>query len=535
MKKNKFHQDALEELEDKFDSLSRNYKYYIESMCKQESYKEGIASFFRDIHTIKALVLYTNLENMSSTIIALEDVLSVLRYKNKPITQEIAKWLYTVSEHISHWSELIRQDALDEIENLDSYTLHMVKCATISLQKPADILKKLTILLIESDKDVKSIVVNLLAKKVAKLYSAKNTKEIAAVLSKIRPDILITSTQMNQEKLLKFVDSIQKTYINMPIVFLSNSHSLDIKEKFPHKYADCFIEKQFKSIVLEEKLLDIAKRYYTHKEILVKEHDLTASVTNLKPLPNIVFELQNALNDPESTTKDIANIISKEPILTAKMLQAVNSSLYDLQSNVTSIRQAISLLGKAKTSALSIKLLLLDSLDVDVSSYGITQSTFNAVSKKRLDLAMYWCSKISLSVLPVACTSALIGNLGQLLINMEVKKRGIEKEFYDSIRATNPMVAEITFFQTTCYELSADILAHWGLDAKLVDAIRYSYNFDEAHDTIKNTALINYVLYNSVSLLSDEIDLSVTADMANFLEEMNFSKQAYLAAVERVC
>ncbi len=48
----------------------------------------------------------------------------------------------------------------------------------------------------------------------------------------------------------------------------------------------------------------------------------------LPVLPKVTIRLLNALDSPDSSSKDIAEIIEAEPSLTAKLLKLANSSFY---------------------------------------------------------------------------------------------------------------------------------------------------------------------------------------------------------------
>jgi HD-like signal output (HDOD) protein len=534
MQQNSFYLEVIDELEDKFAYLSENAERFILNMQRDSRYEESVTDFFRTVHSVKALVSYAKIDNMHRTFNVLEDILSILRNKKPPVSQEVVDWLLLINDFLVEWASQVESGDIESIEAIDSYTLNMVKAATVSSKKPSEILKELTLVIIETDKNVETSLVKLLSKKVKKIYSTNQTQEVGKIFSRVKPDILITTTQIYGEKFELFVEKVQRKFINLPILFLSSDTSPEKDRKFKYGCIDCFIEKPFENVLLEKKLFSIAKKYYDKKEIKVTEHALSEHINNLKPLPAIVFELQNLLGEEECTVKDIAQLVAKDPVLTLKMLKTVNSALYNLPQEITSVQQAVSLLGKTKTSAICLQILMQDSFDIDLNAYGISQETFNAVSKKRLDLAMHWYSKVSFSMLPTLCTTALIGTLGQILIAQEIKNRDCVERFNAMILQTDAMAVEMEFLNTTHLDITADILEHWQLNPLLINSVRYAYDFTEADNEVKQYAVANYVVYNTITPFSDYVDLTTVDAMAEFLTEMNFDKTPYLAAIEKI-
>jgi HD-like signal output (HDOD) protein len=68
-------------------------------------------------------------------------------------------------------------------------------------------------------------------------------------------------------------------------------------------------------------------------------------IRNLPTLPTVIGKLNSALENPHVNAEHIGKIINDDPSIMAKILRAVNSSMYSLPNKVTSISQATALLG----------------------------------------------------------------------------------------------------------------------------------------------------------------------------------------------
>ena len=72
---------------------------------------------------------------------------------------------------------------------------------------------------------------------------------------------------------------------------------------------------------------------------------LLASVETLPPLPTVLNQLLKRMNDANSSAGQISALIEKDGVLSGNVLRCVNSAYYGLQSRVSSIRHAVTLLG----------------------------------------------------------------------------------------------------------------------------------------------------------------------------------------------
>ena len=66
---------------------------------------------------------------------------------------------------------------------------------------------------------------------------------------------------------------------------------------------------------------------------------------NLPTLPEILLKLLEACDNENTPISEIASIISKDPVLSLKVLQLVNSAYYGLRKKFKSVEQAVVYLG----------------------------------------------------------------------------------------------------------------------------------------------------------------------------------------------
>ena len=72
---------------------------------------------------------------------------------------------------------------------------------------------------------------------------------------------------------------------------------------------------------------------------------IIAKIDDLPTLPRTVLRITELVNDPKSSAKDLAKVITDDQILTARLLKLVNSSFYGLPQRISTVTGAIVLIG----------------------------------------------------------------------------------------------------------------------------------------------------------------------------------------------
>ena len=78
------------------------------------------------------------------------------------------------------------------------------------------------------------------------------------------------------------------------------------------------------------------------------------SSTTLPTLPAVAIRLVELTRDPEVDFREIVDVIKTDPAIAARLLKAVNSSYFGLRNEVTSLDQAIPILGTTVLTSLAL-------------------------------------------------------------------------------------------------------------------------------------------------------------------------------------
>jgi putative nucleotidyltransferase with HDIG domain len=81
------------------------------------------------------------------------------------------------------------------------------------------------------------------------------------------------------------------------------------------------------------------------EDLKLERKDQILAVKDLPTLPKVLDEVSRLVKDPDSSTEQIAKLISMDQVLSAKVLKMVNSPIYGFSGRISSIHHALVLLG----------------------------------------------------------------------------------------------------------------------------------------------------------------------------------------------
>ncbi|MAZ65572.1 MAG: hypothetical protein CMF25_00490 [Kangiellaceae bacterium] len=82
--------------------------------------------------------------------------------------------------------------------------------------------------------------------------------------------------------------------------------------------------------------------------------ELVKNVTHLNSLPVTLARLQELLDQPHSSSNDIAKVIGSDPGLTANLLKLVNSAYFGFNRSIESLEEAVRIVGTHQLHSLAL-------------------------------------------------------------------------------------------------------------------------------------------------------------------------------------
>jgi len=215
---------------------------------------------------------------------------------------------------------------------------------------------------------------------------------------------------------------------------------------------------------------------------------LIDEVDELLSLPDAAIRLNALLSEPDVTTAEIAEVVSLDPALAARVLRAVNSAYFGLRSRVDTISKAITMIGTSE----------LQSLVLATSA----AQAFKNISCKLIDMESFWQHSVRAALaargFAESCLSrhrervflaALMHDIGKLVLYHQLP--GESTRILESVLAGRAQEeAEMSVLGYTHADVGAALLERWNLPSSLHVPVRHHHRYAEATEFTKESALI---------------------------------------------
>lgn len=243
------------------------------------------------------------------------------------------------------------------------------------------------------------------------------------------------------------------------------------------------------------------------RNILLDENmqQLVAEIDSLPVIPRIYQSIEAELSKPEPSMERIADLIMRDTALAAKIISLVNSPFFALSRTVQSVLHAIILLGQDTIRAL----VLSSKIFMAHEGMGLPDASLRHLGDHsyRVTTIIKHLARITGKSRDeaVRCSvAAMLHDVGKLIL---------AQSFPDKFRRTIQKVetericlyaAEREIFGTTHAELGAYLLALWGMDADVVQAVgRHHIHDSFDHGTAMLLHVANVMDHNCVRLTNE--------------------------------
>lgn len=213
----------------------------------------------------------------------------------------------------------------------------------------------------------------------------------------------------------------------------------------------------------------------------MKKEDILQQVLQseeLPTLPTVASKLVSLTSREDTTLTDIANLVSKDISLSAKILKVSNSAFYSFPQQIGSIHQAVSILG---TNAVRSLVLSFSFLTIQA---GKKTSQFNFQKFWQRSLALAVASKLILEKVKGADTeeifiSGLLQNLGELIFARTFTEKYDEVLHNVVEKQHEPIIAEEELIGANHSFVGYEVAKNWGFPEVLLLPILYHHAPDQ--------------------------------------------------------
>lgn len=211
------------------------------------------------------------------------------------------------------------------------------------------------------------------------------------------------------------------------------------------------------------------------------------STSNMSTIPDVVAKLRRVMDGPQVSAAVVGDEISKDQVLAAKVLRLVNSGFYGFRTPITTLTQAMVLLGFDVVKTLVLSASVCDILEL-MNRY-LSGLWEHSIATARIANALG--ERLKLPNPEEIAVSGLLHDLGKVVIAQRFPEEHRRiREIVDE-RHCSQLDAEREVLGATHSEIGMWLLKRWGLPSKLIYPIAYQGVFHPARDFADRTAVIH--------------------------------------------
>ncbi len=210
--------------------------------------------------------------------------------------------------------------------------------------------------------------------------------------------------------------------------------------------------------------------------------EVAASFGDLPTLAPVAAQLVSLADDDHASLEDIGRVIGRDPALAGQLLRVANSAVYGMGGRTTSLTRAASVLGLRTVKLLSLSFSVVTRPDADDAAATYVWRHTLVMSAMARTLATARDPRLADECFIVA----LLADVGRVALSEHPRYAAL-------LRATGRWLdsdQEREALGCTSDEVSAHVLAGWGLPPVLSDAVRHRANPSDAHGAAARVAKV---------------------------------------------
>jgi putative nucleotidyltransferase with HDIG domain len=207
-------------------------------------------------------------------------------------------------------------------------------------------------------------------------------------------------------------------------------------------------------------------------------NDIVSRVGELQPLPGTVLRLIHVVNDPRSSVDDIVETIKYDQTVTSRMLRIVNSAYFGLTCEITSLSEALRVLGTIKVLQLVMAVHTNSLLARGQRGYGLLPGKLWQHSVGVALASAVLADRLRHPNRNLLFTAGLLHDIGKVILNEYVADQFARIVQMVAEQKTSFPEAEKQILGFSHDEIGAQVGEKWRLPEGIVLGIRYHHQPD---------------------------------------------------------
>lgn len=289
-------------------------------------------------------------------------------------------------------------------------------------------------------------------------------------LAKGPVDVIVSDMRMPGMDGAALLEHVKQTYPRVARIVLSGHAERDaIVRALP-------VAHQFLSKPCDTETLRVVIERTCYLQNLLQDDALREVIGRLDKLPSVpttYWELTQAVAEPNVEIATIARIIEKDPAMSIKVLQLVNSAYFGLAHRMTSVSRAVTYLGIELVKGLALTAHVFATMEASPTS-GFSIERLQECSLATGRVAGKFLSDPKLR--EEAFTAGLVHDIGKIIVAVAMPAR--YSEVVKNARETHRpfYVVESEVLGMSHAAVGACLLGVWGLPFSIVEAVAFHHS-----------------------------------------------------------
>lgn len=207
-----------------------------------------------------------------------------------------------------------------------------------------------------------------------------------------------------------------------------------------------------------------------------KLRSVVGRLESLPSFPSLYLEIMQELANDDPSIEKIAGIVVRDPGMTAKMLQIVNSATLGLARKITSPLEAVQYVGMGTVRSLALSAHIFSCFEhTELKGFSMSQLWDHAMKTSLLAQKLLMLERADNALVEDACIAAMLHDVGKLMLANNLPEQFQQAINLAAERQIPFTQAEQEVFGATHAGVGACLLGLWGLPSTIVEAVAFHH------------------------------------------------------------
>ncbi|MEQ9409499.1 MAG: response regulator [Fuerstiella sp.] len=232
-------------------------------------------------------------------------------------------------------------------------------------------------------------------------------------------------------------------------------------------------------------------------------------ISLLPSIPSLYQQVVAETESEQGTAARVGEIVARDPAMTAKILQLVNSAIFGLRSTVTSVAHAVSIIGTDTLNSLVLSLQAFQAFaGIRVPGFSMDVFASHCVRVGTIARTIAASERLGKILVDEAFSAGLLHDIGKLILASNAPE-----DFSAALRTAEtsgiPLVeAERKLFGLGHDGIGGYLLALWGIPQTVVESVTFHHSFQQCGgrslDTPAIVCVANFLANEENGIVSAE-------------------------------